>query len=388
MIQPLATGNFKWENVQNFDEQRILNVADDASTGYILDVDLEYPKHLHDEHNDYPLAPDMLSVQYDQLSDHSKKVLEILKSKHNPTEKLVPNLMDKKNYVIHYRNLKLYLQLGMKLKKINRVISFSQSPWLKKYINFNTDKRKEAKSDFEKDMFKLMNNAVFGKTMENVRKRMRYDLVTDKKRFQKLVNDVTFKGHDHISENLVGVSRSKNRVVLDKPIIVGFSILELSKVLMYDFHYNVMKKKYGDKIKLLFTDTDSLCYEIETEDFYKDVKEISHHFDFSEYPKTHELYSEEFKKALGKFKDETHSILIREFVGLRSKMYSFKYFDDKKGKLVESKKLKGIKKSVVKKEITFNDYYRSLMGETKENIQQMAKFNCQINQTPAVFNNS
>ena len=221
-----------------------------------------------------------------------------------------------------------------------------------------------------------MNNAVFGKTMENVRKRMRYDLVTDKKRFQKLVNDVTFKGHDHISENLVGVSRSKNRVVLDKPIIVGFSILELSKVLMYDFHYNVMKKKYGNKIKLLFTDTDSLCYEIETEDFYKDVKEISHHFDFSEYPKTHELYSEEFKKALGKFKDETHSILIREFVGLRSKMYSFKYFDDKKGKLVESKKLKGIKKSVVKKEITFNDYYRSLMGETKENIQQMAKFNC------------
>src|SRR5690606_27081334 len=149
--------------------------------------------------------------------------------KHVPAEKLIPNLHDKKKYVVHYRNLKLYLELGLKIEKIHRVLSFSQKPWLKQYIDFNTNKRKEAKEDFEKDMFKLMNNAVFGKTMENVRKRIRYELVTDKKRFQKLVNDVTFKGHDPITENLVGVSRSKTKVVLDKPIIVGFSILEHQK---------------------------------------------------------------------------------------------------------------------------------------------------------------
>jgi hypothetical protein len=376
MIQSLATGDFKWEKPEEFNEEIILKLLDDAKTGYIFDVDLEYPQDLHDKHNDYPLAADRVCVQFDQLSDHSKNVLEILGSKHHATEKLVPNLMDKENYVIHYRNLKLYLELGLKLKKINKVISFSQSPWLKKYIDFNTNKRKEAKDDFEKDMFKLMNNAVFGKTMENVRKRIRYELVNDKKRYQKLVNDVTFKDCDIISDNLVGISRSKTTVVLDKPIIVGFSVLELSKVLMYDFHYNVMKKRYGENLKLLFTDTDSLCYEIQTDDFYSDIKDQSDLYDFSEYPKSHMLYSDVNKKVIGKFKDETNSVPIREFVGLRSKMYSFKLYDNEKQKMIESKKAKGIKKNVVKREIAFDDYYRSLMGETKENIQQMTSFNC------------
>jgi len=376
MIQALPTGNFKWEKPEDFNTERILNLTDDSETGYILDVDLEYPQDLHDKHNDYPLAADKIAVQLDQLSEHSKNILKILDSKHTPTEKLVPNLMDKENYVIHYRNLKLYLQLGLKLKKVNKVISFSQSAWLKKYIDFNTKQRKDSKEDFEKDLFKLMNNAVFGKTMENVRKRIRYELVNNEKRYQKLVNDVTFKDCDVIGENLVGISRSKTTVVLDKPIIVGFSILELSKVLMYDFHYNTMKKKYGDKLELLFTDTDSLCYEIETDDLYGEMKEQSHLYDFSQYPKTHPLYSDTNEKAIGKFKDETNSVPIREFVGLRAKMYSFRLFDEEKQKMIESKKLKGIKKTVVKKEITFNDYHRCLMGETKENIQQMATFNC------------
>ena len=117
--------------------------------------------------------------------------------------------MDKKNYVIHYRNLKLYLQLGLKLERVNKVISFSQSAWLKKYIDFNTKKRSEAKNDFEKDMFKLMNNAVFGKTMENVRKRMRYDLVSDADKFQSLINDVTLQDVNPINDDIVGISRSQ-----------------------------------------------------------------------------------------------------------------------------------------------------------------------------------
>ena len=140
-------------------------------------------------------------------------------------------------------------------------------------------------------MYKLANNAIFGKSMENVRKRTPYELVSNQKRYQKLVNDPSFKNCVFINENLCGITRSHTTVRLDKPIAVGFSILELSKVLMYDFHYNVMKRKYDDKIKLLFTDTDSLCYEIETEDVYEDMKSNAQHYDFSEYPKTHELFS-------------------------------------------------------------------------------------------------
>src|SRR5690606_14395524 len=192
--------------------------------------------------------------------------------KHVPAEKLIPNLHDKKKYVVHYRNLKLYLELGLKIEKIHRVLSFSQKPWLKQYIDFNTNKRKEAKEDFERDMFKLMNNAVFGKTMENVRKRIRYELVNDQTRYQKLVNDPTFSDCTFINNNVCGISRKKAIIKLDKPISCGFSILDLSKVLMYDFHYNTMKKLYKDNLKLLFTDTDSLCYEIQTNNVYEDFK--------------------------------------------------------------------------------------------------------------------
>ncbi|HRP37489.1 MAG TPA: hypothetical protein PLS50_06815, partial [Candidatus Dojkabacteria bacterium] len=319
MIQALPTGNFKWCTPSKFNENKIMNMDDDQETGYIFDVDLEYPVELHDMHNDYPLAPEKIAIQEEHLSEHSKRILKILNEKHSPHDKLVPNLWDKTNYVVHYRNLKLYLELGMKIKKINQAISFFQSKWLKQYIDFNTNKRKEATEDFEKDLYKLMNNAVFGKTMENVRKRIRYELVNNQKRFQKLVNDVTFRECDVINQDLVGVSRAKTIVELDKPISVGFAILELSKVLMYDFHYNTMKPKYGENLKLLFTDTDSLCYEVKTDDIYKDMKTMKNLFDFSEYPQDHPLFDPRNKKVIGKFKDETNSTPIQEFVGLRSK---------------------------------------------------------------------
>lgn len=158
--------------------------------------------------------------------------------------------------------------------------------------------------------------------MENVRKRTPFELVSDQKRYQKLVNDPSFKNCIFINETLCGITRAHRTVILDKPIAVGFCISELS-----DFHYNTMKTKYDDKIKLLFTDTDSLCYEIQTDDIYQDMKMNHNMYDFSEYPKAHDLHSIDNKKIIGKFKDETNSIPIREFVGLRSKMYSFQVFD-------------------------------------------------------------
>ena len=214
-----------------------------------------------------------------------------------------------------------------------------------------------------------MNNAVFGKTMENVRNRMDYELVNSTERLKKLVNDPCFEGRNIINENLVGVSHKRKSITLDKPLIVGVSILELSKLHMYDFHYNVMKKKYGDKIKLLMTDTDSLVYEIETDDVYEDLKEYSHLLDTSELPKENQLFSTVNKKVIGKFKDETNGTPIQKFVGLRSKMYSIKVG----GK--EVKKAKGVKKAVVKKEVSFKDYKKSLFGTIKEDIQQQTSFN-------------
>ena len=198
-----------------------------------------------------------------------QKNFYIIDSKHdNKCKKLTPTLLNKEKYVVHYRNLKFYLEQGMILKKIHRVVSFNQSPWMKPYIDFNTTQRAKAKFDFEKDLFKLMNNAVFGKTMENVRKRIGFELVNDETRFKKLVNDPTFDHAIIMNENLTGAMRKKAVVKLDKPIAIGMCVLDLSKLLMYDYHYNTIKKQYKDRAVLLFTDTDSLTYEIKTDDIY------------------------------------------------------------------------------------------------------------------------
>ena len=166
--------------------------------------------------------------------------------------------------------LRYYLKQGLKLKKIKRAIMFKQKEWLNPWIDFNANKRKEATSDFEKDMYKLMNNAVYGKTMENVREHINFELVDTPERFQKVVNAPTYKHRHIINENLVGVENLKETVKLNKPVYVGMSRFDLSKLQMYSFYYDVLKKKYENKVRLIYTDTDSFVTHIETEDIYDD----------------------------------------------------------------------------------------------------------------------
>lgn len=323
-------------------------VTDDADTGYILEVDLEYPPELHDLHSDYPLAPEKIEISPEMLAPYQLNLKDELEYKPAKVAKLVPSLWNKRKYVIHYRNLKQYLSLGMKLTKIHRVLQFKQEAWLKPYIELNTQLRREAKTDFEKDFFKLMNNSVFGKTMEDVRKRVNIKLVTEPSIFKKHVAKVTYKrsvvfiNDEEKKGYFVGVERKHTSVVLDKPIYAGFTVLELSKLHMYNFHYKVMMAKYGpEKAKLLFTDTDSLTYQIKTDDLYQDMLEDQDLFDTSNYPREHPLYSSANQKVIGKFKDETGGLPIVEWVGLRAKMYSMVTEGGK-----EKKTGKGIKKSV------------------------------------------
>jgi hypothetical protein len=369
MSQPLPTGEFDWLTDQEIAELDITDVADDNEQGYVLEVDLHYPSELHDLHNDYPLAPERMKVSSEMLSPYCQELSEYLNLRGGAVPKLVPNLRDKTNYVVHYRNLKQYLALGMKLTKIHPVIVFQQGPWLKSYIDFNTKKRKHAANDFEKDFYKLMNNSVFGKTMENLRKRVNVKLVNDKAKLSKLIASPSFDSFRIFSEDLAAVNMKKTKLYLNRPIYVGFEILDLSKVLMYQFHYEYMKPMYGCDAKLLFTDTDSLCYEIKTNDIYQNMLQDTDLFDTSEYAQDHPLFSITNKKVLGKMKDETHGILIQEFVGLRPKMYSIPYTEN--NKLVEKKTAKGTKKSVTKRKLRHAGYRECLF----EKRQTMASMN-------------
>ena len=336
MSKPLPTHGFKLMKVDELETWELHSC--------ILEVDLEYPKSLHDLHSDYPLAPEQIEV--------------------NKVSKLIPNLGNKKKYILHYENLKQYLRLGLKLTHIHRGIKFKESPWLEKYITLNTKLRTQEKNEFEKDFFKLMNNSVFGKTMENIRKRVDIRLVNNKKQAEKLSAKPNFQHCNIFSEDLVAIHMKKTKLVFNKPVYLGMCILDLSKTLMYDFHYNYIKQKYGAKAKLLLTDTDSLMYEIQTEDFYKDISgDVKDRFDTSDYPPNHPsgIPSGFNKKVLGMFKDEVNGRYIEEFVGLRAKLYSYKMFEGE-----ESKKCKGVKKSVVKKSITHEDYKKCLFTGKKQ----------------------
>ena len=284
------------------------------------------------------------------FSDYAKKIKKEHSVSSGKVSKLVTTLLDKEKYVLHYRNLQLYLSLGLKLKKIHRVLEFDQSPWLKEYIDFNTEKRKNTEITFEKEFFKLMNNSVFGKTMEDLRKRVNIELVTNEKRLNKLSSKPNYVSSKIFNQDLVTVHTKKEKLLLDKPSYVGMCILDLSKIHMYDFHYNYIRKKYPDS-QLLFTDTDSLFYHIKTDkDIYEQFWEDKDLFDNSDYPNSSKYFFGYNKKVIGKFKDEAAGKVIQEFVGLKSKMYSYLIREE------EHKKAKGVKTNVVKNEIRHNDY--------------------------------
>ena len=347
MSEKLPTHGFKWltggEIEKIYENRHNLN-----KMPCILQVDIHYPKELHDKHNDYSLCPEKVKCK-------------------NGVEKLIPNLRDKKKYVLHYKNLIQCLDMGLKITHIHKGIKFVESEWMKPYIDKNTYLRAKAKNNFEKDFYKLMNNSVFGKTMENIRNRVDVKLVNTEEKFKKLVAKPNFRSRKIFSENLISVHMKKTSLTMNKPDYLGMCILDLSKTIMFDFHYNYIKPKYGDKAKLLFTDTDSLMYEIQTEDFYKDISEdVKNRFDTSDYPENHPsgIPTGINKKVLGMFKDEAAGKIIKEFVGLRAKLYSFKMEEGG-----ESKKCKGVKKQVVENSITHEDY-KTCLTTGKEQLRK------------------
>ena len=273
------------------------------------------------------------------------------------------NLHNKEKYVVHIRSLKQALNHGLILKTVHRVIQFNEEAWLKPYIDMNTELRKKAKNDFEKDFFKLMNNAIFRKTMENVRKHRDIKLLTTEKRRNQLVSDPNYHTIKWFSENLVAIEMKKTKVKMNKPIYLGLSILEISKISMYEFWYDHMKPKYGDTAKLFYMDTDSFIIYIKTEDFSEDIADdIEKRFDTSNYEVDRPLPTGNNKKVIGLMKDELGGRIMTEFLALRPKAYANQiddYNDDYDNKL---KKAKGTKKYMIKRELKFNNYKDCLLN--------------------------
>ena len=237
---------------------------------------------------------------------------------------------------------------------------------MREYIDFNTKLRTAAKNDFEKDFYKIMNNSVFGKTMENIRNHRNIKLVNNEEEYLQNVMHLNFKSGTLLGSDLMAREMGKVKVVMNKPVCLGQAILDSSKTIMYKFHYDYMKRKYADKLKLCYMDTDSLIYCIETNDFYKDIADdVESRFDTSGYIPDWPLPIGLNKKVIGLMKDELGGGIMSESVTLRPKMYSYKVGNS------ESKKCKGIKKCVVKKTISFEDYKNCLFSGNQSYRSQL-----------------
>ena len=320
---PLPINSF--ETVQEYNLERILATTNDSEYGFILEVDLHYPDKLHDGHQDFPLAPTKEIIYYKGLGEKQQELLEIMGEirPYSQGKKLIQTLSDKSNYTVHYITLKLYVSLGMEVKKVHRVLKFKQSCWLKPYMELNTARRKESRNKFEESFFKLMNNSCYGKTLESKRNRLTVQLVSDRENLSRRTDTPFFCEFKIFNENLAAISSRKRFILWNKPTIVGASVLDLAQFHMFNFHYNVMKKHLNCFV--LYSDTDSLLYEIKYTDFYEELAtndELRQHFDLSNYPKEHHLYNTDNKMVTLKFKDELGGDPIEEFVGLKPKMYS------------------------------------------------------------------
>ena len=241
------------------------------------------------------------------LSDYQLKIADHYSIAIGNLKKLLSNFIDKEKYVIYYENLQLYFRLGLKLKKIHRVLEFNQSQWLKPYVKFSAKEKIDSEKNDDKDgkvLYKLMNNAVYGKAMENLRNRIDVKLVSSKRDYLNWTSKPNSMSYKIFDNKLVAIRKNKVTLTLNKPAYIEMCTLELSKVLMYEFHYIYIKNKYGNNSRLLFTDTDILMYEIKTENVYEGFSNDKEMFNFSNYSTKSKCHDNSNKLQISSWQNE------------------------------------------------------------------------------------
>ena len=304
MLMHLPTGNFQiYENnsITKSFINKVLNTHDCSNIGYVLIVDLIYPDNIKYKSKNFPFCPENKTIHPDTYTQYMK---EHEPRPHRPTSKLICDQTNKEYYIVHYKNLKFYLRMGMIIKKVHRIVSFDQTPWLAKYIDYNTQKRAQADSDFMKYYHKNLICSFFGKTMEDVRNRIKVEFVknTDERTILRYQSRLDFNGIHKSYQDYDSYTFKSNVVKMEKPIYLGFCILELSKLLMYETYYDKLQKYFGiDGIQIHYQDTDAFIMSIKTTDLINDLSNLQYQykmFDFSNLNKEHKLFSNEFKKSL------------------------------------------------------------------------------------------
>ena len=373
LSKKLPVNNFKWvkkEDLKKIDENFIMKLGEDDPTGYFFEVDITFPEETHDKFNAYPPAPQRRVVNESELSPYQKRIRKKLGMKNSSlkTPKLIADLTDRNFYVIHYMELKKYLELGVKLVKVHRALTFHQENWLAKFIELCSTKRAETTDPYENYFWKLVQNSVYGKTVEQKRGRCRLNIIKTEKSALALAKKATISDILIITENVVIIKMKAIRVTLNSPIYAGVTVLSRSKELMYSFYYDCLQKQYGhENLSLITTDTDSTLILVRCHDVYEDMRkpEMSFWLDRSDYSKDDpllgpDMYDDTNRKVGGKFKDVTATTgVITSVCFLKPKLYSYKTTQNK-----TDVKAKGMDINA-RKDVIFDHFTRVLKKNDK-----------------------
>ena len=390
MQDALPSGDYRWEDAAEWTAERIMAMGEADERGAIFRVNLRYPAHLHDFHSDFPCAPERKTVPNCKMSpyyDAHATARGASGEPRHPAQKLICDLEDKQHYIVHYRTLQVYLRLGLELVSVEKVLTFTQTPWLRGFVQHNAAKRQAATSKAEGDHAKLKSNSVSGKLLERVRDRIKYRLVSETKIARKITSKSCFKASTILSDDvfaegpatedgkrpcvrggIVGMEQRKTEVLLDKPIAAGFSVLELSKARMYAFHYETVLRK-RPTARLLYCDTDGLIYEVQTDDVVDDIKSdpaLHGMLDCSTLPIDNPLHNTHNVKRLGTWHEDAE-FSMTEFVALRSKVYAYRTLGAD-----EVKKAGGIATEVTESKLKVEHYLQCLRsGQEGERVQSV-----------------
>ena len=365
LSQRLPQSEFKWMSESDWSSVDIATYDyENGDFAHVFEVDLSYPGEIHDETRDLPFCPEKETVCETMFSEvMCEQWRGMSRRTYKGCEKLLLTQWDKERYVVHGRVLQFYLRKGMLVTKIHRAISFRQTAFLEPYIRYNSERRQQAANSFEKDYYKLRNNAIFGKTLESVRRRLSFTLCNDADKLVRLASKPSYLNRYIFTEDLVGIHLARERVYLNKPVFIGQAVLDLSKLEMYELRYDVLPRYAsvfeGGEIRVLGGDTDSFFLHLSNvpADSLLRMMSTDDVLDSSNYPRDHVLYSERNKAKLGRVKDESGGRVFAEICMLRPKAYSFLYANS--NGCAGIKRAKGVQRAVLKNEITHADYVRA-----------------------------
>jgi hypothetical protein len=370
MTEYLPDGNYKWLNFKNQEEiyNKIINTEDDSSTGFLIQCDFEFDESTHDYLKEFVPCPENIEPPINHFSDYQNEIAKHTEYKPNK-KKLIASLLPHKNYIMHYRLFKFLHSKNIK-PVIKKVLSFNQSPFMKDFILFNHNLRMQAKKlgiSYLEKIFKLISNALYGKMLQNQKKQMSVVLCNDDNEAIKNFGKPEFKSciYTKSTNGLYIITHNKYKIKMNKPLIIGSAILDISKLIMYNFHYNVIHPNF-EKYNIIYGDTDSIYYHIYTKDFYKWMTEEpqNKYFDLSNNP----IPLQDNKDKLGKMKVDTGEDILFSFIALAPKVNAYKTVKINKDKIIETKEIlksKGTPTDLLKRKSKMSDYENTLLTNDK-----------------------